>query len=386
MEDRQLANLLAIQRWIEENDAEAKRWLPRLLELDGPGLRRELNRHPRLRPGIIRLLTAVAVEACERSPERAHELTSVLIEQTGRPVPAFLSLHVSIVRGEAWCAHASALRCLGRYGKAREAIDTAIDILEEEEFISSWNIARAEVIKAQILHDQGHRARALALIRRAAETILMYGDREHYAQARMIETSMRWDAGEHAAAGEVWSAAAEEALQRGDTILMAYFDSRIGMFRMLGGGFEAAAGHFAAAHEAFDAAGLPREAARALWRLAEATAARGRFHEAISEYYKVQALMLADDNAGEAALVSVEIVELLLITGRDDEIPPLVENLLERCTAAGLPWNAIEAWTFVGQRARAGLLTRDEIARVRSHFETLSLRPNAPFHPPEPAP
>ena len=385
MDDRHWADFQAAARWLQENNAEAERWLPRLLDLDGPGLRQELNRHPELRPGIIRLLTSVALKAREQSPERAHELTAVLIEQTGWPAPALLSRDIPIVRGEAWCAHASALRSLGRYEDALHAIVVAVDFFQQG-MVLAWHIANAEVIEAQILHDMGQRAKALHGIRRAAEMLLMHGDRERYVQARMIETSMRWDAGQHAAAGQVWSAAAEEALQRGDTVLMAHFDSRIGMFWLQGGSAEAAARHFAAAHESFDAAGMPREAARALWRLAEATAARGRFHEAISEYYKVQALLLADGSAGEAALVSVDIVELLLITGRGHEVLPLVETLVERCTAAGLPWNAIEAWTFVEQRARAGLLTREEIAGVRGHFEALSLRPNAPFHPPEPAP
>jgi tetratricopeptide (TPR) repeat protein len=385
MDDRQWADFHAAKRWHDENTAEAERWLPRLLDLDGPSLREELTRHPELRPGIIRLLKAVALKACEGSPERAHELTSVLIEQTGWAAPAFQSFQIPIVQGEAWSAHASALRGLGRWLEARQAITVAVNFFEQAT-VSAWHLANARVIEAQILYDLDQHAEALVLIRRAAAVLLRHGDRERYVQARMIETSMRWDAGHHAAAGEVWSAAAEEALQRGDTLLLAYWDSRIGMFQLQDGSAEKAAHHFAAAHEAFDAAGLPREAALARWRLAEATAARGRFPEAISEYYKVQALMLAEGNAAEAALVSVDILELLLITGRDDEVLPLVETLVERCTEAGLPWNTIEAWTYVGQRARAGLLTREEIACVRGHFEGLSLRPNAPFHPPEPAP
>jgi tetratricopeptide (TPR) repeat protein len=385
MDDRYWTEFRAAERWLNENHAEAERWLPRLLDLDGPSLRQELKLHPELRPGIIRLLISVALKAGERFPERAHELTAVLIEQTQWPAPASLSFQIPIVQGETWSAHASTLRGLGRSLEALHAITVAIHFFKQVS-VNAWHIATAEVIEAQILYDLDQCAEALVQIRRAAEELLLHGDRERYVQARMIETSMRWDAGQHAAAGAVWSEAAEEALQRGDTVLLAYWDSKIGMRQLRDGSAETAARHFAAAHQAFDAAGLPREAARALWRLAEATAARGRFHEAISEYYKVQALMLADGSAGEAALVSVDIVELLLITGRDDEVQPLVENLVDRCTEAGLPWNAIEAWTFVGQRARAGGLTREEIARVRGHFAGLSLRPNAPFHTPEPAP
>ena len=383
MDEHRRADFRAAQRWLHENKAEAERWLPRLLDLDGPSLNEELERHPELRPGIVQILLGVAQDACERYPERAHELTAVLIEHADWDAPSCLMVLVPNLHGQAWSTHASALRGLGRYEEALDAIAVAMNFFHQGQVVD-WHIANAEVIEAQIRHELGQRAEALVLIRRAAKEFLLHGDRERYVQARIIETSMRWDAGHHADAGEVWSAAADEALQRGDTLLLAYWDTRIGMFELLDGSAEEAARHFAAAHEAFDAAGLPREAARALWRLAEATAARGRFHEAISEYYKVQALLLADGSVAEAALVSAEILELLLITGRDEEVPPLAEILVERFTEAGLPWNAIEAWTFVQQRARAGLLTREDLAGVRGHFEGLPLRPNAPFVPPEP--
>jgi tetratricopeptide (TPR) repeat protein len=380
-----VAALRDAERWIDENTAEAQRWLPHLLDLDGPSLSAELALPPELRPGIIRLLLAVAQEACERSPDRAHELTAVLIEHTEWDAPPFMASLVSITKGQVWSAHASALRGLGRLLEALHAISVALNFLERGN-VAAWYIAIAEVIEAQILHDMDQHGEALVLIRRAAETILLHGDRERYVQTRMIETSMRWDAGHHAAAGEVWSAAADEALQRGDRVLLAHFDNKIGIFQLRDGSAEEAARRFAAAHEAFDAAGLPREAARARWRLADATAARGRPHEAISEYYKVQALMLADGNVTEAALVSVEILEMLLIAGRHEEVLPLAEVLIDRFTEAELPWNAMQAWTFVEQRARTGRLTREEIAGVRGHFEELSLRPNAPFLPPEPGP
>ncbi len=378
-----LAAVQHAQRWMAENKSEAERWLPYLLDLDGPSLSRELEQHPELRPSIIQLLATVAHEACERSPERAHKLTAVLIEHTAWDALPLLAFMVPIRKGEVWSVHASALRGLGRYEEARHAIAVAIDFLRRQ-VSTAWHIANAEVIEAQIRHDQGQRAEALVLIRRAAEMLLRHGDRERYVQARMIETSMRWDAGHHQAAGEVWSAAAEEALQRGDKVLLAFWEIRIGMFQLRDGSAEKAARRFAAAHRAFDSAGLSREAARALWRLAEASAARGRIHDAISEYYKVQALMLADGNVGEAARVSVEIVEMLLIAGRDQEVLPLAAALVDRFTAAGLPRNALQPWTFVEQRARTGRLTHEEIAGVRGHFEELSLRPNAPFLPPEP--
>ena len=56
---------------------------------------------------------------------------------------------------------------------------------------------------------------------------------------------------------------------------------------------------------------------------------------------------------------------------------------VQRCRSAGLTLNALRAWTFVRQRARAGALTVEDVTAVRLYFERLPLRPNALFEPPE---
>ncbi|HEV7768352.1 MAG TPA: hypothetical protein VGQ76_25355 [Thermoanaerobaculia bacterium] len=155
------------------------------------------------------------------------------------------------------------------------------------------------------------------------------------------------------------------------------------VFQLRHGSAETAARHFSAAYAAFDAAGLTRETVRARWSLAETAAARGRFDEAIPESYKVQALLLADDRVVDAAIVSAEILDLLLVCGRIDEVLPLAERLVLQFAEAGLRLTAMQAWTFVRECARIGALTREEIAGVRHYFEDLPLRPNAPFLPPE---
>jgi hypothetical protein len=81
------------------------------------------------------------------------------------------------------------LRGIGRYAEAREAIAVALDLYRQG-LVSAWHIPTAEVVEAQILHEQGERADALQRIRRAAEDILLHGDRERYVQARMSESSM----------------------------------------------------------------------------------------------------------------------------------------------------------------------------------------------------
>ena len=368
---------LEVGRWLRANRAEAERWLPRLLDLSGPELRRELARHPELQPGISLRLLAVVEDTAGRHPVRAHELSAVVLESALSDMSLPHASMAPHLRSQAWTAHAAALRGIGRHVEALEAVAAAFDACRATP-VNAWHIAAAEVVEAQILHDMGERAEALRLIRSAAEVILLHGAVERYVQVRMSEAQMHWEAGDRAAAADVWSTTAEEASQRRDAELMTFLGKAIADFQLRHGGAGAAACLFEIAHDAFDHAGLAQEAVRARRGVAEAAFARGRFHEAISEYYKVQALSLAAGNVLEAALASADIAELLLLAGREGEILPLAGFLVTTFDEEGQE-NVRQAWIFVRELARAGALTRGAVDHVRRFFRDLPLRPNAPF-------
>jgi tetratricopeptide (TPR) repeat protein len=377
-----ISDLADVERWLRESRAGAARLLPALLDLPAPQLGAELERHPELRLGLVQQLLTVAENASERYPRRAYELTAVVVEHADIDVPPSLAPVVRHVRGRIWTVYASALRGIGRHAAAREAIANAL-ALGREGLGSVWDIAAAEVVEAQILHEQGELEAALTRIRRAAAGILLHGDRARYVQVRMLECWMHWDAGHPAAAADVWRRIAAEASQRHDPVLLAQLETGIGIFELRHGTPEAAAGHFTAAHHAFETAGLTPEAIRARRNLAEALVARNRFHEAISEYYKVQALLLANGEVLDAAVASAEILELLLLAGREGEVLPLAERLVRTFTDAGMQLHALQAWTFVRGRAGVGELTREDIDGVRRYFEYLPLQPNARFRRPD---
>lgn len=379
------SRVLAFAQWIRESRGEAERWLPHLLELPLADLSLELERHPELQPGITMVLLDLLHDALDRDPGRAHELTTVLIEHAGSNLPLGHASTAGYLKGQAWTEHARALHGIGRYAEAREAVAAALHVYRDEP-MSAWYVAAAEVVDARILHDLGAHAEALDRLRPAAEVIRLHGDREGYVRAKMSEASMQWDAGNPAAAGAVWRITAEDAYRRRDSVLVALLYLRIAMFRLWHGSAEDAALRFAVAREVLHAAGMPREVIRALWGLAEANVARGLFHEAISEYYKVQGLLLANGHLVDAAVASTEILELLLIAGREDKVRPAADLMVRTFSDAGLPLNPMRAWTFIRQRARVGALTREDLVHARAYFERLPLRPNAPFVEPEAGP
>jgi ATP/maltotriose-dependent transcriptional regulator MalT len=366
-------SLEEIDRRLRESRAEAERWLPHLLELSGLRLTRELARRPELQPGLAQVLLDRIDDAVDRAPARAYELTTAVVACAGLP---------GHVRGCAWTSHADALRALGRYGEAHDAIETALGLFGRG-VGSSWFTAAADVVAARILYEEGAGEEALRRIRRAAEVFLLYGAVDRSVAARMLEAWMQWDRGHEAAAAQVWRDAGRDALERGGVVAMAFLESRMGTFLLRHDRAEEAARCFANARKRFETSGHSREALRARWGLAEAAAARGELDHAVAELGAVQAGMLGTGDLGDAAIASIAILELLLAAGRDAELLPLAERIVARFTEAGLTLNALRAWTFVRRRARTGGLTAEDLATVRAYFERLPLRPNARFDPPE---
>jgi hypothetical protein len=364
-----------MERWLEANKTEAAQWLPGLLALSGPDLSHELARHPELQPGISRLLLEVVDDTVSSDPARAHELTTVVIEWVGSDMCLPCQEMEPSLRANAWTAHAGALRGLGRNLEALAAIAAALDACRAR-YVSAWNTALAEVEEAKILHDMGESAEALRLIRGGAEVILLHGDVKRYVKVRMYEALILWETAGPAAAAEVWRTMAREAAHRGDALFMAVLESATAEFQLRHGHALAAAQLFEIAHDVFDDEGLTRETIRARRGLAEAAVARGRFHDAISEYYKVQALSLAAGDVREAALASAEIVELLLITGRKGEIPPLAGSLMNMFADPGQE-RARVIWLLIRNEALMGTLARARIEVVRCFFRDWTPQPNA---------
>ncbi|HYC89875.1 MAG TPA: hypothetical protein VEO54_11740 [Thermoanaerobaculia bacterium] len=330
-----------LEAWLRASVADAAERLPALLDLPASMLRRELDARPELRtPGMMQRLIAVAQDALERYPRRAHELTSIVVEYAPalEASPEWASV-VRRIEGQGWQEHARALCALQRTGEAHEALE---------------------------------------LVRHAALEFAIHHDYQHLVEARMMETWMLSFAGEDAAAANVWMATEDIARQRGHRTLHARLTGKIALFRLRRGDAEAASRLLTEAAEIFEEEGLTREAIRARWNLAEATTARGRLHEAISEYYKVRGTLLTVGAGTDAAIVSAEIVELLLVAGREAAVPVLTESLLDTFRTL-LTQNALEAFTWLHARATAGTLTREDACTVRRFFEDLPHQPLARF-------
>jgi tetratricopeptide (TPR) repeat protein len=137
--------------------------------------------------------------------------------------------------------------------------------------------------------------------------------------------------------------------------------------------------HFEKALQEFDAAAMTREAIEARRNLARAASARGRYNEAISEYYKVRAMLLADGAVADCTVIVLEILDLLLRTNRHAEILPLAEHMSDAYCDESLPLNVLQAWVYVHVRAVEGELTARDVEKFRRYLRVLAVHPSTPF-------
>jgi hypothetical protein len=207
----------------------------------------------------------------------------------------------------------------------------------------------------------------------------MARDHARYLQACMLEAWMLKAAGDPAGAVELWKDAL--ARQHGDAALMGHITAKLGLFELRHGSADEAAQLLASALQCLDAEGLAQDAIRARWHLAEALVARGRAREAVSEYHKVRAQLLAAGSLIDAAIASAEILLLLMEEGREAELPALTANFVHSFRDAGLPLHAIEPFAYLRGRAESGLLAHEDGVEVRRYFEDLRQHPLARFIP-----
>jgi tetratricopeptide (TPR) repeat protein len=369
-----------VEQWLSASVAEAERELPRLLDLPPHLLRQELEERPELRtPGMIQSLLDVVHKSLERFPVRTLELTSTLvIAAAGMEVPPPRRSVARRLQGQAWTEHARALLTMRRLPEAAEAIALARELFRQTP-ASGWYVATADLLDARIQHDLGRRDEALRLAGDAASLFALGRDHDRYLQARALEVWMLWTGGDRDAATRIWETVAGDAVERGDELLLAHLHRKVGVLELRYGSAQEAASLLAAALHVFVKAGLREEAVRAGWNYAEAVSALGRPHEAISEFYKVQAELLSLGHLVDAALASAEILELLLLAGREGEALRLADTLVFTFNETGLSLNALEAFTWLRACARRGELTREAVKEVRWYFEDLPQQPNARF-------
>lgn len=155
--------------------------------------------------GVVRLLCRATAEMRECDPSFALAIADVavsiaeVLEPRGNPGAGA----VWELRGTAWKERANALRLLGRYRDALDAVDAAEDAFRHLHFCA-FGLANADYVRATILWERGDYAETLRLAADCAEQFYELGDDARFVLARNLEAHVRAATGETRAARDIF--------------------------------------------------------------------------------------------------------------------------------------------------------------------------------------
>jgi tetratricopeptide (TPR) repeat protein len=334
----------ALRRWLDGDDTVE----------DSVRLLAETETWPApLDTATTRRLIALAHDALSRDPNRAVWVSRLAIRGAG----------ALIDRGDAWREHAAALLEVGDYEDAQAAVGRAHTAYRTAGG-AEHNEAVLGAVEGRILHELGDSLGALRLIEQSERMLLRLYDKKTFVRVRTIHAMVLFNLGRYSEAADTYSEIANDD----DTETLAHAVMMIGRCAVKLGEFERARQCFDTAIEMFEALGLRTEIARVRKGVAEILVAHGRVHEAVSELYKARAEFLAMELPVIAALIALDIIDLLRTVGRTSEI----ELLCEACPGR-LPRRAADAFAALHERAGRACVTEADVQRVRGFLERLSI-------------
>lgn len=314
--------------------------------------------------GVVRQLLERMRQLLEKSPAGALQVTALAVE-TARQLttPPYSRTTVVNLLGQALRDHAFVLGFMGRVSQALTVAEEA-----EQTFLSAplaeYELARLDLVKANLLRWLERFPEAVKLAARAADTFEEFGDNARRVDARITEGAILFDAGETETALWKWRSVIG-APEIDGQVAHVRLVHNIGLAHRELGDLALAETFFESAMAGFESLGLQTESIRSGWALATTLTAEGRYGESIAilrgtlrEFEKLHL-------EGDAALVALELAETLLLTGDAAEVPALCKMVQNRYGSEALPERGSSAMALLEETLNTSVFTPSAMRRVR---------------------
>lgn len=348
-----------------------------LLELPDDDLVRALADPQRASSALVVELVTHARQAVHRDPRRAFFLADLAVTLSRRVPDSPECLHA---RGVALKELGNALRFLGRLPESLAAYEES-----REHFLSSRisaiDVAQVDLGRAMVLRETGDLTEASALARQSATTFLEFGDARRWLHARLLAGAIAFSLGQVDQARDIFLELLQTAQEQHDLDSLSRLFNNLGRCYVELGDSDTAATYLLQAIATFRELGLQTEEIRTRWSLARMLLHAGKPLDAAERLGEVAADFGARGMLFESALASLDRIEALLVLGRTNEVPPLVESVLARFMSAGAHPAAETALAYLHEAARTGEVPREKLSHVRRFLERLPEEPALLFLP-----
>jgi len=372
-----IATLRAFADSMAAEDTAAEAFLAELLAQPREMWKPTLSARPEHRTaGTVRRLLAATDRALDTMPADAVELTSLAVDiastldpTTHRPTT------LATLRGQAWRERAYALFYTGQFAEAETAVDTA-----ERHFagcvVDEYELARVGIVRAVVERMLERYPLGAAAAHASADTFALFGDRQRHSSATVAEAQLQMVAGNLSAAYRALTALEQSLRDTEDVANHARVLGNLGSCCLKMGRIDDSIRYHSAAADLLEGMDIHTEALRTRWSIASIIASAGRIDEARKRFESLRSEFLAIGMTSAAALVSLDIAEVLLARAQYDEVEAICRRSLDSFESSGVAHTtrARIALAYLTEATRNRTLTEAVLRDAREYI-------NRPEHP-----
>jgi tetratricopeptide (TPR) repeat protein len=384
IEDSTRGHLSEIASRLSNETAEAERSLGPLIANPLPFIWKDVSRKRGFRTaGAVLVLCTAANDACERDPLHALNLAdaALAIATSFNEAEHYLAVKVHQLTGHAWKERANALRYLGRFPGALDALDQAKREYERAD-ANPWDLAIVLYNRGVVFSRSARPTEAEQCADEAAAIFETTGDRVRYLHARMLRATVRYWRQDFVGARDDYRALLTCAQDEGDDLLAARLSSAAANCDLDLCDAKAAEPVLLDALRVFEREAMETEVARIRWALSRVPLVEGHFETAIAG---LRASRLEADRLGlanVAAYITLDLVEALVAIGAKLlEVQKLCRELFTTFKAAGMVNEALSALAYLREATRARTITPEKVRHVRRFLLRLEDQPTLRFDP-----
>lgn len=332
--------------------------------------------------GAVRVLSEAANAACERNPLHARNLADTALAIAGQlSTDDYPRDTLHTLRGLAWKERANALRFLAEYPAALDALDRA-----DREFShlgsQAFEFGNLAYIRASVLMYMDRLSEATLQAAESARIFAAYGDTERWMRARAVEAGVLFYRREFAEAARVFEQLRAYAETNNDVIGVARHSYHMATCFLQLGDAARAGPLLLDARKTYEERDVKTELVATDWMLAVLARVAGQFEESIVQLRAVKKAAEALALPEEAAHITLDLIESLLLTGRTREISSLCNEVIRYFRRSGKLREALTAAAFLKEAAAHGRIRVETVQHVRSFVQRLERLPDLLFAPP----
>jgi tetratricopeptide (TPR) repeat protein len=345
-----LTQALALSASIEKEDRAAAWMLARYLR--SPLLFRNAGIAAQARfrsAGAVRVLCTAAYKLHEQRPRFSYDV-AMEAWKIATQLPEDHPLR-RVCLGLALREQATALRYLGRFAEALEALDKAETLARGTPSADVFDLALVWTIRATVYLESERPADALPLAQAAARVFRDYGDEYRECAAAIFEASSHLLMGAPDRAARAFERVIVSAEKRHDNVVLASAMNNAAVAYADLGQLDRAAGYYAKAIALYDELQRPTEAARARWALASLLVASGDLLGGIAALAAAREELASLSLMNDAALATLEWAEARLAADMPAGVAEACRSVMVTFGSEGMERSARVALAYLHERS-----------------------------------